>query len=194
MVDLSVITATYKRPKHLAMCLAQFRQQSVGNLRVEQIVVSDGPDPQARFLAQNAKARYVELDRRHGLWGAAAKDAGIAAALGEYVCFWDDDNLYESHALSTLFAAAVGVDIGVVQVRCHKKRGRGQVVLPRAWTGVFRCGDIDTMNVCVRRQCAALEPWADGSGDRANDFRWLHRLSRRGINSRYVPIEIGEHL
>ena len=107
-IDLSVITATHRRPKHLAMCLEQFRLQSSGNLRVEQIVVSDGPDRQARYLATAAGARYIELDRTYGQWGAAAKDAGLTAARGNYVCLWDDDNRYAPHAAATLYAAACG--------------------------------------------------------------------------------------
>ena len=115
-IDLSIITATHQRPKHLALCLAQVRQQSLGSLRVEHVVVCDGPDPQTRFQATHANARCIELPQALGRWGAGAKDAGLAAAVGTYVCFWDDDNHYEPHAATTLFAAAVGYDIGVVPI------------------------------------------------------------------------------
>ena len=50
-IDLSVITATWHRPQLLALCLAQFSQQSIGNLRCEHIVVSDGSDDRARLTA-----------------------------------------------------------------------------------------------------------------------------------------------
>ena len=48
-IDLSVITATWRRPQLLSLCLRPIRQtQSLGNLRrCEQIVVSDGPDERA---------------------------------------------------------------------------------------------------------------------------------------------------
>lgn len=190
--DLSVITATRQRPKHLALCLDQFRRQSLGNLRVEQIVVSDGPDPQARYLAGDA--RYFELDPARGQWGAAAKDAGLAAAGGEYVCFWDDDNLYEPHALAALLAAAYGVDIGIVQCRLRKREQPGRITLPRRWDGVFRYGDIDTMNFCVRRELAVTERWADHNPRSGEDHRWIQRLHQRGATVRFVPIVIGEHL
>jgi GT2 family glycosyltransferase len=193
-VDLSIITATFQRPKHLALCLAQVRQQSLGSLRIEHIVVSDGPDRQARFQSEDAGARYVELPHNQGRWGAAAKDAGLGAAAGQYVCFWDDDNRYEPHAAATLYAAAHGGDIGVVQVRALKRQGAGRIVLPRQWDGVLRFGDIDTMNFCVRRELASLEHWADGNPRSGEDYRWLQRLKDRGASIRYVPIIIGEHL
>jgi hypothetical protein len=68
-IDLTVITATCRRPAQMASCLSQFRSQSLGDLRCEHLVVSNAVDPQAR---------------------------------GQYVGFWDDDNLYEPHALARL--------------------------------------------------------------------------------------------
>ena len=59
--DLTVITATRQRPAQLATCLAQFQQQSIGTLRCQHLVVSDGTDPQARALSQHFGASYVEL-------------------------------------------------------------------------------------------------------------------------------------
>ncbi|MFV0442511.1 MAG: glycosyltransferase [Planctomycetaceae bacterium] len=193
-VDLSIITATCQRPKHLAICLAQVRQQSLGNLRVEHLVVSDGPDSQARYLAEQAGAMYFELEKSRGQWGAAAKDAGLAAARGQYVCFWDDDNHYEPHAAVTLFAAVHGVDIGIVPIRALKRQGVGRINLPRQWDGTLRYGDIDTMNFCVRRELALQERWADGNPRSGEDYRWLQRLKDRGASVRYLPVVIGEHL
>lgn len=193
-LDLTIITATYRRPKHLALCLAQFRRQSVGNLRVEHLIVSDGPDPFARSLAEGAGAVCMEIEQHRGQWGAAAKDAGIEHARGEYVCFWDDDNHYEPHAAAVLYAAAVGVDVGVVQCRHHPRQQPGCVILPRQWDGTPRYGDIDTMNVCVRRELALTEPWEDGNPRSGSDYRWIQRLRDRGATMRFVPIVIGDHL
>lgn len=192
--DLTIITATHLRPKHLALCLAQVRQQSAGNLRLEHVVVADGPDPQARYLATTSGATFIELPRSLGQWGAGAKDAGLQAAAGTYVCFWDDDNYYEPHAAATLFAAASGVDIGIVAIGALRRHRPGRVLLPRRWDGMFRYGDIDTMNCCVRREVARTERWADGNPRSGEDYRWLQRLKDRGATLRYVPVTIGEHL
>ena len=193
-IELSVVTATWRRPKLLAMCLQQFRAQSTGELRTEHVIVSDGPDPMARAQASAEHAQYVERTNNGGRWGAFAKDDGIAAARGRYVCFWDDDNLYEPHALTALLAAAWGVDIGIVQCR-HLLRTPGEsTVLPRSWAGEFRLGDIDSMCVCVRREVALTERWADSSRRRGEDYRWLARLKQRGVSIRFAPIVIGTHL
>jgi glycosyltransferase involved in cell wall biosynthesis len=193
-IDLSVITATYRRPKHLEACLAQFQRQSLGGLRVEQIVVSDGPDEYARGQVESLGLRFDAVPHSGQQWGAAAKDRGIELAQGDYVCFWDDDNLYEPHALVTLFAAAQGFDIGVVQCRYLERRHPGRRVLPARWDGRFQYGDIDTMNFCVRREVALTERWADGNRRSGEDYRWIQRLVERGATVRYVPIVIGEHV
>jgi glycosyltransferase involved in cell wall biosynthesis len=96
--DLTVITATCRRPAQLASCLVQFRSQSLGGLHCEHLVVSDGIDPESRWLTSKYGARYIERTVPGGQWGSLARDEGIREARGRFVCFWDDDNLYEPHA------------------------------------------------------------------------------------------------
>ena len=124
-MDLTVVTATCQRPQFLAHCLHQFHLQSLEGLKCEHIVVADGPDEQAKFLAERSGARYFSLPEPIGQWGAGAKDLGIQNTTGEYVCFWDDDNIYDSHALATLYAAVQNVDIGVVRTRHHLRKTTG---------------------------------------------------------------------
>lgn len=193
-MQLSVITATCQRPALLGHALQQFRLQSLGDMKCEHIVVSDGPDPMARFLTQRWRARYFETPVRCGHAGAFAKDLGIQQARGEYVCFWDDDNWYAPHALATLLAAAQGVEIGVVRAEHRLRKRIGMVTVPRQWCGEFRPGDIDTMCVCVQRVLAARETWGDDCDRPGTDFRWLAKLTAYHPAIRYVPVTIGMHL
>ena len=193
---LTVITATHQRPAQLAACLAQFRQQSVGSLRCEHLVVSDGIDPHARALSQHFGAQFIERPTPGGQWGSLARDVGIHEAAGRYVCFWDDDNLYEPHALASLFAAATDAEIGVVQTRYRCRTRPGQIAIPRQWTGTFQKGDVDTMCVCVDRALALKEPWEQQPppSQPTTDWHWLHRLESHQPRIRFVPIVIGWHL
>jgi len=193
-MHLSVITATRQRPAFLVHVLQQFQSQVCTGLRCEHLVVSDGPDPQARFLSGRWGARYFELDRPFGHAGAFAKDRGIQAATGEYVAFWDDDNLYAPEALSLLWNAACGADIGVVRTRHRLRKRTGIAILPRRWDGTFRPGDIDTMCVCVRRELAQQECWGDHQPGPGTDIRWLQKLARHAPVIHYVPSVIGMHL
>lgn len=192
-MELSIITATRKRPQSLAHCLRQVREQSVDGIRFEHIVVADEPDQRTRQLCQDAGVSYHELAEPGGAYGAVAKDYGLSVAQGQYCCFWDDDNIYSSHALAALFASAYGVDIGVVRTKHHLRSG-STVILPRTWNGSFQFGDIDTMCVCVRTDLARVEVWGDGNPEGGTDYRWLAKLERHEPKIRYVPVVIGEHL
>ena len=195
-IDLTVITATRRRPALLASCLAQFRSQSLGELRCEHLVVSDGVDPEVRWLAREFGARYVERPEPGGQWGSLARDLGIREARGQYVCFWDDDNLYEPHALATLFTAACGHDIGVLQTRYRCRTRLGQIIIPRRWDGTFQRGDVDTMCICIRRDLASRETWEQRPPPQrpTTDWHWLHRIERYQPVIRFVPLVIGHHL
>ena len=194
--DLTVVTASCQRPAQLANCLSQFQQQCVGTLRCQHLVVSDGVDPQARALSRIFGATYVERPEPGEQWGSLARDVGIREAQGQFVCFWDDDNLYEPHALATLFAAGVDSDVGVVQTRYRCRTRPGLVTIPRQWTGSFRKGDVDTMCVCVRRDLAMRELWEQQPAPSrpTTDWHWLQRLEQHQPRIRFVPIVIGWHL
>lgn len=196
MLDITVITPTHNRPAQLALCQSQFRQQSVGSLRCEHLVVSDGIDPHARHLCERFGARYLERSQPGGQWGSLARDVGIREARGRYLVFWDDDNLYEPHALATLFAAACEADIGVVQTRYRCRTRAGEIAIPRQWSGQFVAGDVDTMCVCVRQTLAVQETWEQQPAPQsiATDWDWLSRLMLRQPTVRFVRVAIGWHL
>ncbi len=124
--------------------------------------------------------------------GAYCNDAGIKAALGEYVVFWNDDNLYYKHALSSLHAVSRGAYIGLCQV-VHWNEDR-HMILPEAWRGQFKMGEVDTMCICVRRERAQHELWAIEPVPYEVDLGWLTRLQQRGATVNFSPVVIGEHL
>ena len=95
-IQLSIITATWKRPQFLMHLLNQVHLQSTEGLTWEHLVVSDGIDPIAKTICASYPVRYFECPQHQGAYGAFAKDEGIRQAKGEYVCFWDDDNIYSS--------------------------------------------------------------------------------------------------
>jgi hypothetical protein len=77
-VHLSIITAA-TRPFGLAQVLHNVKSQNVQGINYEHIVVleGDGFDNVELGLARVLK------QKRHNDYGAAAKDVGIAAAVGE---------------------------------------------------------------------------------------------------------------
>lgn len=91
---VSVVIPTRDRAALLRECLRSVRAQSYPPDRYEIVVVDDGsrddtPNVVAEAVASGPPVtRYVRMDRK-GL--NAARNAGIAAAKGDPICFVDDD-------------------------------------------------------------------------------------------------------
>ncbi|MBD3675933.1 MAG: glycosyltransferase family 2 protein [Planctomycetaceae bacterium] len=184
--DLTIVTATWNRPKWLRNCCEQIRRQSLAGVSWEHIVVSDGPDEIAERIARNYSARFDALSQHVGDRGASGNNRGLELARGRYIVFFDDDNLYHTHALAALYAAAQNVEIGVCQTR-HK----GQII-PPSFEEPLRFGQVDSMCLCVMTDFARREQWPYRRG--STDWGWLERLMKHKPRIRITPIVIGEHL
>lgn len=95
----SVVIPTYQRAELLRQSVASVLAQRRPADQI--IVVSDGADPRAEAIAKGAGADFVEVP--HG-GVARARNAGIGAATGDWVCFLDDDDLHHPDYLAELVA------------------------------------------------------------------------------------------
>lgn len=165
--------------------------------RTEHLLVCDGHSATLRGRCKDNDCRYVTLpDGPHCDFGATAHQMGIEHTIGEWICFWDDDNVYYPHALQTVLdAIRCDADIHVQQTRHYGDGQRYRVIPPSSWRPpefVHAC--IDTMCLVVRREFAMRESWIDNHlGERGSDFRWMQRLSLHKPHVRFWPIEIGAH-
>ena len=95
---VSVVIPTYKRSTMLTRAIRSVVNQTYKNI---EILVVDDNEPgdeysiAAKKLIQNLNIPQVRLvtQPKH-INGAAARNAGIREAKGEYICFLDDDDLY----------------------------------------------------------------------------------------------------
>ena len=104
--DVSVIVPVHNTAPWLEQCLAGVRRQS--GVRLEIICVDDGstdaaPDLLAQAAAGDPRIRVI-TQANAGL--SAARNAGLVAATGRYVCFLDSDDYWGPDALAQLVAAA----------------------------------------------------------------------------------------
>ena len=106
-IPVSVIVPVYNVEKYLAACLDSALMQTLSPLEI--VCVDDGStDASPAILAEYARrdARIVALRQPNGGL-SAARNAGMAAARGEYLLFLDsDDTLAAPDALDMLFYEA----------------------------------------------------------------------------------------
>ncbi|HEY3969454.1 MAG TPA: glycosyltransferase family 2 protein [Planctomycetaceae bacterium] len=190
-MDVSIITPTFDRPKLLWLCCRQVREQ-ITSLKWEHIVISDGPDIRAQRIAERHGAKYLQVPRRENSFGAFARDAGLDAAQGRYVCFWDDDDWYAGNALQTLYDAAQGFDVGVCQMLHGDPPGS---VVPQRWRGTFEHGDVGAPCCCIKTEVAKRAKWGHEDEQKpGTDFRYFARLQATRITTRFVPKVVAEHV
>ena len=96
---VSVIIPTYRRSENLSAAIQSVLAQTYKN--VELIVVDDNPAESVERLETQRvlesfahDSRVVYLQQPKNLGGAAARNRGLFAADGDYICFLDDDDVF----------------------------------------------------------------------------------------------------
>jgi glycosyltransferase involved in cell wall biosynthesis len=104
----SIITPTYNRERFLGPCIESVQAQSYRNY--EHIIVDDGSVDGTEQLVQS----YQKTDPRiiyikqENQGRSTARNVGIDAAKGSYVCFLDSDDLWLDNHLQTLHNSTSG--------------------------------------------------------------------------------------
>ncbi|HEV7784995.1 MAG TPA: glycosyltransferase, partial [Thermoanaerobaculia bacterium] len=106
---ISVVVRTRDRPELLAEALASLAAGTYR--RAEVVLVNDGGKPPV--LPEGYPLPVVRVDLARSQGRAAAAQAGVAAATGDYVAFLDDDDLAAPEHLATLagLVSAAGVRV-----------------------------------------------------------------------------------
>lgn len=104
MVELSIIIPVYNVERYLAKCLDSVL---VGNAFTGQVIcVNDGSTDNSAAILEEYTKQYpnVEIITQVNSGLSAARNAGIKAAKGDYICFLDSDDYWEPKVLSGLMA------------------------------------------------------------------------------------------
>ncbi len=107
---ISVIIPVYNVELYLAECLDSVLTQTYPHYEV--ICVNDGSTDGSQAILENYAAKYdkIQVINQDNKGLSAARNAGIAAAKGDYVFLLDSDDKIVKHALETLVAKSNGED------------------------------------------------------------------------------------
>lgn len=113
-IKVSVIIPVYNAEVYLAGCIESVLSQGLDEIEV--ICVDDGStDGSLRLLLAYAKRdSRVHVIAQANQGAGPARNAGIAAAAGEYLAFLDADDCYEPQALAAAYEWAAKRDVDLL--------------------------------------------------------------------------------
>ena len=190
---VTIITATYNRPQALREAISHVRAQTYQDW--EQIIVSDGRDDRVPALVAEVGDPRIRCTHTHRFptSGYYQKNYGLKYATGEFVLFFDDDNIIYPHCLQTMVSGFSSDDIGYVICPIkygERRRGDRDVITEKRPKPGFRYTEIDQLNYMIRRRLIE-QAWGlsmQGSGD----FLLIDKMTRM-TRGAYLDEIIGFH-
>ena len=104
MKRLSIIVPVYGVEQYLRKCVDSLLNQDIPSSEYEIILVDDGGHDQCPQICDEYAAAHKNIRVVHRANGglSAARNSGILDARGEYLCFVDSDDYWESNVLGKL--------------------------------------------------------------------------------------------
>lgn len=102
-VKVSVIVPVYNAEKYLQECLDSIRNQTLQEIEI--ICVDDGStDSSMQILVKNREEdNRVQIISQQNSYAGAARNAGLAISRGDYLVFWDADDIFAETALEEMY-------------------------------------------------------------------------------------------
>lgn len=112
-MKISVIVPIYNVENYIEECLDSLLKQNLSEKEYEIICIDDGSTDRSGRIAEEYGKKYEQIkvirQKNGGL--SKARNRGLKAARGEYLCFVDSDDYLEPGGLDALYAIAVKHDL-----------------------------------------------------------------------------------
>lgn len=133
MVNISIIVPIYNSTKYLEQTLNSIVNQEFTNFEI--ICINDASEDESWEII----SRYQKMDKRiqaiaheERMGAARTRNHGLAYAKGEYVVFWDADEIYVSDLLQKMYDAAIKYDADLVLVERGIIKGTLDCIMPES--------------------------------------------------------------
>ena len=103
MPKISVIIPVYNTEKYLEQCLESVINQTYKDLEI--ICVNDASTDNSfdvinEYSKKDSRIKYINFETNKGV--SAARNVGLEAATGDYICFIDSDDWIEQTQTETM--------------------------------------------------------------------------------------------
>ena len=136
---ISIIIPCFNAEKTLEKCLESVVQQSYANLEI--IIIDDGSTDETsliynKFQSNDERILVLKL-QNSGV--SKARNTGVKAATGDYICFVDSDDWAELNYCSELYSLLVGenADISIVEASYEDENGNVLCSKPTSEEKIF---------------------------------------------------------
>jgi GT2 family glycosyltransferase len=198
--SVSILFPTRDRRDYLAVALASVAGQAAAHGAEIVIVEDDVADASTEQLAEQHGARYLALGRRRGI--NVARNAAVAAASGELLCFLDDDVEAWPGWLDALLGASTEYEAlgGPIRPRLEgsKLRACGRESLPVTTLDLGPedrdAGFVWGANMALRRGAIdRIGPFDETLGGAGDEEDWQRRLRAAGGRIGYIAAAGVDH-
>lgn len=113
-MKLSIIIPVFNDESTIKNCIYSIEDQNV-DFDIQIIVIDDGSTDNSVIEIKKMINKYsnIELHRQKNLKQSSARNNGLKKSDGEYIMFFDSDDVIKQDMLSTMVHAAVGNDLVV---------------------------------------------------------------------------------
>ena len=122
---ISLIIPCYNAEQTLEKCLNSVVQQSYGNLEI--IIIDDGSTDRTSEICKDFQSKDVRIVvfRQDNSGVSKARNKGVHAAKGEYICFVDSDDWVEPNYCAELYHLLIteNADIAIVEASYEDENG-----------------------------------------------------------------------
>ena len=121
---VSIIVPVYNAKKYLDRCMVSLLEQSMPQSDYEIILVDDGSKDGAGKLCDDYSERHACVTAIHqqNAGSAAARNAGLERATGEYVAFVDPDDFVEKEYLEAPYNQGIRSGADIVLFDAYRER------------------------------------------------------------------------
>jgi glycosyltransferase involved in cell wall biosynthesis len=182
---VSVVVPAFNAERFLAEALDSVLAQSHTPLEV--IVVDDGSTDRTGEIA---RSYGVHCLRQRNSGHAAARNAGVTAAGGDFLSFLDADDLWEPNKLSTEVTHLLAhPELGFLRSSMWRTLAPGAKWppgTPRKWFLEPQPGNLSSAALIRRSAFEHVGPF-DPSFQHGDDGDWVARAADAGIRSEVIP-------